>query len=235
MGTPHNSAEKGDIAKTVLMPGDPLRAKYIAETYLENPKCFNQVRGMYGYTGRYNGKEISVMAHGMGIPSVAIYTYELFNFYDVDNIIRIGSAGGLQDDVNLKDIVIAMSATTDSAYVKNFGISGSYAPTADFGLLEKAVAAARKRNVNFHVGNVNCTDIFYADSKENDSLRAMGVLCSEMESAGLYCNAAKAGKHALTILTISDHLYKTEELTAEERQTGFGQMMEIALDVASSL
>ncbi|MCR4746388.1 MAG: purine-nucleoside phosphorylase [Lachnospiraceae bacterium] len=235
MGTPHNSAEKGDIAKTVLMPGDPLRAKYIAETYLENPKCFNQVRGMYGYTGRYNGKEVSVMAHGMGIPSVAIYTYELFNFYDVDNIIRIGSAGGLQDDVNLKDIVIAMSATTDSAYVKNFGISGSYAPTADFGLLEKAVAAARKRNVNFHVGNVNCTDIFYADSKENDSLRAMGVLCSEMESAGLYCNAAKAGKHALTILTISDHLYKTEELTAEERQTGFGQMMEIALDVASSL
>lgn len=235
MGTPHNSAEKGDIAKTVLMPGDPLRAKYIAETYLENPKCFNQVRGMYGYTGRYNGKEVSVMAHGMGIPSVALYTYELFNFYDVDNIIRIGSAGGLQDDVNLKDIVIAMSATTDSAYVKNFGISGSYAPTADFGLLEKAVAAARKRNVNFHVGNVNCTDIFYADSKANDSLRAMGVLCSEMESAGLYCNAAKAGKHALTILTISDHLYKTEELTAEERQTGFGQMMEIALDVASSL
>lgn len=233
MATPHNTAEKGDIAKTVLMPGDPLRAKFITENYLENVKCFNEVRGMLGFTGTYQGKEVSVMGHGMGIPSIAIYTYELFNFYDVDNIIRVGSAGGIQDNVNMKDIVIAMAATTDSSYADQFGIPGHFAPTADFGLLEKAVAAARERGVSFHVGNVSSSDTFYRDDDVNDNLKKMGILCAEMETTALYCNAARAGKHALTILTISDHLYKKEAMSPEERQTSFRDMMEIALKVAT--
>lgn len=235
MSTPHNKAEKGDIAKTVLMPGDPLRAKFIAETYLENPKCFNEVRGMLGFTGTYKGKEISVMGHGMGIPSIGIYTYELFNFYDVDNIIRIGSAGSLQKNVHVRDIVIAMSATTDSNYPEQFGIPGAFAPTADFGLLEKAVKAAREIGAPFHVGNINSTDTFYRNDDVNDKLSDMGVLCSEMESAALYCNAAKAKKHALAILTISDHILNHEEISADERQTSFTQMMEIALKVTTEL
>ncbi|MCR5486735.1 MAG: purine-nucleoside phosphorylase [Lachnospiraceae bacterium] len=232
MSTPHNSAEKGDIAKTVLMPGDPLRAKFIAEKYLEDPVCFNEVRGMLGFTGTYQGKKVSVMGHGMGIPSIAIYTYELFNFYDVENIIRIGSAGSLQDHVNLSDIVIAMSATTDSNYAEQFGIPGHFAPTADFGLLEKAVAAARKINAPFHVGSVNSSDTFYRSDDVAPKLRDMGILCAEMESTALYCNAAKAHKHALALLTISDHIFRQEEMSPEERRTSFTQMMEIALDVA---
>ncbi|MCR5789047.1 MAG: purine-nucleoside phosphorylase [Lachnospiraceae bacterium] len=232
MSTPHNSAEKGDIAKTVLMPGDPLRAKFIAEKYLENPVCFNEVRGMLGFTGTYQGKRVSVMGHGMGIPSIAIYTYELFNFYDVENIIRIGSAGALQDNVNLSDIVIAMSATTDSNYAEQFGIPGHFAPTADFGLLEKAVAAARKINAPFHVGSINCSDTFYRNDDVSEKLKDMGILCAEMESAALYCNAAKAHKHALAIVTISDHIFRDEVMSPEERRTSFTQMMEIALDVA---
>ncbi len=235
MSTPHNTAEKGDIAKTVLMPGDPLRAKLIAETYLENPKCFNEVRGMLGYTGTYKGKELSIMGHGMGIPSVGIYTYELFHYYDVDNIIRIGSAGALQDYINVMDIVIAMSATTDSNYAEQFGIPGHFAPTADFHLLELAVAAAREKNATFYVGNINCSDTFYRDDNVNENLRKMGILCCEMESAGLYCNAARAGKHALTILTMSDHIFRNEAISAEKRQTGFTEMMEIALKVAEQL
>ncbi len=235
MSTPHNKAEKGDIAKTVLMPGDPLRAKFIAETYLEDPKCFNEIRGILGYTGKYKGKEISIMAHGMGIPSIGIYTYELFNFYDVDNIIRIGSAGSLQENVNVGDIVIAMSATTDSNYAEQFGIPGHFAPTADFNLLEKAVKSARDLNATFHVGNINCTDVFYRNDSVDLKLSEMGVLCSEMESVGLYCNAARAKKHALTILTISDHILRKEALSAEERQTGFRMMMEIALNTAMEL
>ncbi|MCR4907421.1 MAG: purine-nucleoside phosphorylase [Lachnospiraceae bacterium] len=235
MSTPHNSAEKGDIAKTVLMPGDPLRAKLIAEKYLENPKCFNEVRGMLGYTGTYKGKELSVMGHGMGIPSVGIYSYELFNYYDVDNILRIGSAGALQDNINVMDIVIAMSATTDSNYAEQFGIPGHFAPTADFHLLELAVAAARETGSTFYVGNINCSDTFYRDDNVNENLRKMGVLCCEMESAGLYCNASRAGKHALAILTMSDHIFRDEAISAEKRQTGFTEMMEIALKVASQL
>ena len=235
MGTPHNSADKGDIAKTVLMPGDPLRAKLIAETYLEDPKCFNEIRGMLGYTGTYKGKRISIMGHGMGIPSIGIYTYELFNIYDVDNIIRIGSAGALQDNVNMMDVVIAMSASTDSNYPEQFGVPGTFAPTADFGLLEKAVAAAREIGATFHVGNINSTDTFYRNDEVNTKLRDMGILCSDMEVAGLYCNAARAGKHALGILTISDHIFRHEGLTAEQRQTSFTQMMEIALKVASEV
>ncbi len=235
MGTPHNSADKGDIAKTVLMPGDPLRAKLIAETYLEDPKCFNEIRGMLGYTGTYKGKRISIMGHGMGIPSIGIYTYELFNIYDVDNIIRIGSAGALQDNVNMMDVVIAMSASTDSNYPEQFGVPGTFAPTADFGLLEKAVAAAREIGATFHVGNINSTDTFYRNDEVDTKLRDMGILCSDMEVAGLYCNAARAGKHALGILTISDHIFRHEGLTAEQRQTSFTQMMEIALKVASEV
>ncbi len=233
MATPANSAQKGDFAKTVLMPGDPLRAKFIAENYLENPRCVNEVRGMYGYTGTYRGREISVMGHGMGIPSVAMYTYELFNIYDVDNIIRIGSAGALQDYINLKDIVIAMSAGTDSDYADQFGVPGHFAPTADFGLLEKAVKAAREAGAVFHVGTINCSDTFYRDPEVNMRLKRMGILCSEMESVGLYCNAARAGKHALTLLTISDHILRpSESMSPDERRTSFTQMMEIALRAA---
>ena len=233
MSTPHNTAQKGDIAKTVLMPGDPLRAKFIAETYLENVKCFNGVRNMFGFTGTYKGKEISVMGHGMGIPSVGIYTYELYNFYDVDTIIRIGSAGGLQDDVKLKDVVIAMGASTNSNYVSQFNFPGTFAPIADFGLVRKAVEVAEQKNINVKVGNVMSSDIFYNDDPTvNDALRKMNVLAVEMESAGLYMNAARAGKKALCILTISDHLYCDDILTTEERQTGFRDMMEIALELA---
>lgn len=233
MSTPHNAAEKGNIAKTVLMPGDPLRAKYIAETYLEDPKCFNTVRNMFGYTGKYHGKEVSVMGGGMGMPSVGIYSYELFNFYDVDNIIRIGSAGGLQDDVNVKDVVIGMGACTDSRYQYQYALPGTFAPIADFGLLEQAVAAARAQGASVKVGNVVSSDIFYNQFPDvNKKWREMGCLAVEMEAAALYMNAAKAHKKALCILTISDHLFKEGELTAEERQTGFDDMIKIALELA---
>ena len=233
MSTPHNAAEKGDIAKTVLLPGDPLRAKYIAETYLENPVCFNTVGNMLGYTGMYKGKRVSVMGGGMGMPSVGIYSYELYNFYDVDNIIRIGSAGGLQDDVNVMDIVIAQGACTDSNYAYQYQLPGTFAPIADFDLMERAVAAARSIGANVKVGNVVSADVFYNKFPDvNKKWASMGALCVEMECAALYMNAAYAHKHALGILTISDHLFKPGELTAEERQTGFHQMMEIALETA---
>lgn len=230
--TPHNAAKKGDIAKTVLMPGDPLRAKFIAENYLENPVCFNTVRNMFGYTGTYKGKEISVMGGGMGIPSIGIYSYELYNFYDVDNIIRIGSAGGLSNDIKLRDVVIAMGASTNSSYANQFKLPGTLAPIADFGLLRRAVEAAEKKGIKAVVGNVLSSDTFYDDNKEaNDLWKKMNVLCVEMEAAGLYMNAARAGKKALCILTISDHIYTGEALPAEERQTSFREMMEIALEL----
>ena len=235
MSTPHNSAEKGDIAKTVLMPGDPLRAKFIAENFLTDVKCFNEVRGMLGFTGKYEGKEVSVMGHGMGIPSIGIYTYELYNFYDVDNIIRVGSAGGLQDNVNVRDIIFAMGAHTDSNYGFQFGLPGTFCPTATFEILEKAVAIAREKNVTFHVGNVLASDAFYKKCNESELYRNMGALAVEMETVALYMNAAEAGKNALTILTVSDHLFKTEELSAAERQTSFTDMMEIALKTAIQL
>ena len=231
--TPHNSAGAGDFAKTVLMPGDPLRAKYIADTYLENPKQVTAVRNMLGYTGTYKGKPISVMGSGMGIPSIAIYSYELFHFYDVDNIIRIGSAGGLQDNLKLMDVVVAMGACTNSNYAAQFGLPGTFAPTADYGLMSRAIEAARAQGTPVVVGNVLSSDVFYnADSSVNDRWKSMGVLAVEMEAAALYMNAAKAGKHALCLLTISDHLYSAEELSADERQVGFGKMMEIALELA---
>ena len=231
--TAHNSAKAGDFAKTVLMPGDPLRAKYIAETYLENPRQVNAVRNMFGYTGTYKGKEISVMGGGMGMPSIGIYSYELFNFYDVDQVIRIGSAGAFQDNIKLMDVVIGMGACTDSNYAYQYGLPGTFAPIADYELLNRAVETAKRQGTNVVVGNVLSSDVFYnAMSNVNDLWRDMGVLAVEMEAAALYMNAAKAGKKALCMLTISDHLYTGESLSAEDRQLGFGKMMEIALEQA---
>lgn len=230
--TPHNNAKKGDIAKKVLMPGDPLRAKYIAETYLENPVCFNTVRNVLGYTGTYKGKEVSVMASGMGIPSIGIYSYELYNFYDVDQIIRIGSAGALQDDVNVMDVIIAMGACTDSNFGHQYGLPGSFAPIASYNLVARAVEVAKEQGTPVRVGNVVSSDVFYNDNPAvSDAWKKMGVLCAEMECAGLYMNAARAGKQALGILTISDHIYREEAISAEARQTSFNKMMEIALGI----
>lgn len=231
MSTPHNKANVGDIAKTVLMPGDPLRAKYIAEEFLDDVVCFNTVRNMFGYTGTYKGKPLSVMGHGMGMPSMGIYSYELYDQYGVENIIRIGSAGGLSDEVDLMDIVIAMGASTNSNYASQYKLPGVLAPIADFGLLRTAVEVAEKKQCKVQVGNILSSDTFYTDdSKDNDLWKRMHVLAVEMESAALYYNAARLGKKALCILTISDHLYSGKELSAEERQTGFRQMMEIALE-----
>lgn len=231
--TAHNSAKLGDFAKTVLMPGDPLRAKYIAETYLENARQVNGVRNMFGYTGTYKGKEISVMGGGMGMPSIGIYSYELFHFYDVDQVIRIGSAGALQDNMKLMDVVIGMGACTDSNYAYQYGLPGTFAPIADYELLSRAVETAKRQGTNVVVGNVLSSDVFYnAMGNVNDLWRDMGVLAVEMEAAALYMNAAKAGKKALCMLTISDHLYTNEHLSAEDRQLGFHKMMEIALELA---
>mgnify|MGYP000066631863 CR=1 FL=1 len=226
-------AEEGSVAKAVLMPGDPLRAKYVAEHYLEDPVLFNSVRNMYGYTGTYKGKEVSVMGAGMGMPSIGIYSYELFNFYDVDQIIRIGSAGALQDHLKLMDVVIGMGACTDSNYAYQYGLPGIFAPIADYELMNKAIETAKRQGTNVVVGNVVSSDVFYnADPTVNDRWRSMGVLAVEMEAAALYMNAAKAKKKALCMLTISDHIYTGEALCAEDRQLGFGKMMEIALELA---
>lgn len=231
--TPHNGAKAGDIAKTVLMPGDPLRAKFIAETFLENVTCFNTVRNMLGYTGTYNGKKVSVMGGGMGMPSIGIYSYELFNFYGVDNIIRIGSGGGIADGIKVRDVVIGMSASTNSNYAAQYKLPGTYAPNADFGLLRKAVVAAEAKNIKTVVGNILSSDTFYDDNSEANALwKKMNVLAVEMEAAALYMNAARAGKKALCILTISDHVFTGESLSAEDRQTSFREMMEIALEIA---
>ena len=231
--TAHNNAKANDFAKTVLMPGDPLRAKYIAETYLENPRQVTAVRNMFGYTGTYKGKEISVMGGGMGMPSIGIYSYELFNFYGVDQIIRIGSAGALQDHIKVMDVVIGMGACTDSNYAYQYGLPGTFAPIADYELMSKAIETAKRQGTNVVVGNVVSSDVFYnADPTVNDRWRSMGVLAVEMEAAALYMNAAKAKKKALCMLTISDHIYTGEALCAEDRQLGFGKMMEIALELA---
>ena len=231
--TAHNNAKANDFAKTVLMPGDPLRAKYIAETYLENPRQVTAVRNMFGYTGTYKGKEISVMGGGMGMPSIGIYSYELFNFYGVDQIIRIGSAGALQDHIKVMDVVIGMGACTDSNYAYQYGLPGTFAPIADYELMNKAIETAKRQGTNVVVGDVVSSDVFYnADPTVNDRWRSMGVLAVEMEAAALYMNAAKAKKKALCMLTISDHIYTGEALCAEDRQLGFGKMMEIALELA---
>lgn len=231
--TPHISAAKGQIAKTVLMPGDPLRSKFIAENYLEKPVLVNDVRGVQGYTGKWRGVPVTVMASGMGIPAIGIYSWELYNFYDVDNIIRIGSAGGLQDDLQLMDIVMGIGACTDSNYAHQFNLNGIFAPTADYVLLSEAVSAAMEKGITPRVGNLLSSDNFYSDGSDGpDSWKKMGVLAVEMEGAGLYMNAARAGKRALCICTISDHLYRGGELSSDERQNSLTQMIEIALDTA---
>ena len=232
--TPHIEAKAGDFAETVLMPGDPLRAKFIAETFLENPVLVNEVRGMLGYTGTYKGKRVSVMASGMGCPSIGIYSYELFAFYDVENIIRIGSAGAISEKLKLRDIVAGIGANTDSDFAKQYGMPGTLAPTADFTLLSTAAAAAKDLGTPLIVGNLLSSDLFYGDGGKETTLKwgKMGTLAVEMESAALYLNAARLGKRALAICTISDHLVTGEETTSAERQTTFTKMMEIALETA---
>ncbi|MGV3144006.1 purine-nucleoside phosphorylase [Staphylococcus simulans] len=232
-GTPHIQPNGAKIAKTVLMPGDPLRAKYIADNYLEDVVQFNEVRNMFGYTGTYKGKEVSVMGSGMGIPSIGIYSYELYNTFDVDTIIRIGSCGALQEDVNLYDIIIAQGASTNSNYVDQYNIPGHFAPLADFDLMVEAKNVADKVGATTHVGNILSSDTFYnADSTFNQQWQRMGILGIEMESAGLYLNATYACKKALGIFTVSDHILRDEATTPEERQNSFTQMMEIALEIA---
>jgi len=237
--TPHINAAATDFAETVLMPGDPKRSHFIAENFLQNAKLVNDVRGVQGYTGIYKGVPISVMASGMGMPSISIYSYELFNFFDVENIIRIGSAGSYREDVNVRDIVIAEGACTDSNIANQFGLNGVFAPIADFLLLEKSVKIAREMELKFHVGNIFSTDAFYGDlentpehSKPVALWGKMGVLAVEMEAAALYMNAARANKKALAICTISDSLVTGESLPATDRETSFTDMMKIALDTA---
>ena len=231
-GTPHNEGKIGDFAKTVLMPGDPLRAKYIAEHYLENVRQVNGVRNMLGYTGTYKGKEVTVMGSGMGMPSIGIYSYELFAFYGVENIIRIGSCGSYQPDINLYDIIICQGSCTDSNFASQYKLNGTFSALASYELLEKAVDAAKKKNARYHVGNIMSSDIFYGVDGDNWKKWAqMGVLGVEMESYALYCNAAYLHKKALTILTVSDSFTSKQETTAQERQNSFTQMMEIALEL----
>ena len=234
--TPHNSARPGEFAKTVLMPGDPLRSKYIAETFLTDPVLVNNVRGVQGYTGTYRGVPVSVMASGMGMPSIGIYSYELFNFFGVENIIRVGSAGGLADDVQLRDVIMGMGACTNSAYQSQYGFGGNFAPIADYELLSHAVREAKALGVRYRVGNLLSSDIFYnANPDANTPWYKMGVLGVEMEAAALYMNAAAAGKRALAICTVSDHILRGEALDADARQNTFTDMMKIALNVAVSM
>ena len=232
--TPHIAAKKEDIAKTVLMPGDPLRAKFIAENFLTDPVLVNNVRSVQGHTGTWKGVPVTVMASGMGMPAIGIYSWELFNFYDVDNIIRIGSAGALRDDLKLMDIVAGQGACTNSSYGDQFGLAGTFAPIADFALLSAAVEAGREHGVDVKVGNILSSDNFYyaEGSNYSDGWKRMGVMAVEMEAAALYMNAAYAGKRGLCLCTISDHLYRDEALSPEDRQNSFTQMMEIALDTA---
>ena len=232
MSTPHNTAAKGDFAKTVLMPGDPLRAQFIAETFLENPRLVNNVRGVQGYTGTYKGVPVSVMASGMGIPSIGIYSYELFTQYDVENIIRIGTAGALRADMELGSVCAAMGSCTDSNFAQQYELGAAFAPICSYELLSAAVDSAKELGVKMPVGNVFSSDVFYDAAGRAKRLQKMGVMAVEMESAGLYCTAAYTGKRALTILSISDSLVTGEELPAEDRQTTFTNLMKIALEVA---
>ena len=234
--TPHISAQKGEFAKTVLMPGDPLRAKFIAETFLEKARLVNNVRGIGGYTGFYQGKEVSVMASGMGMPSMGIYSYELFHFYEVDHIIRIGTAGAIRADLKLRDVVAGMGACTNSSFAKQYQLPGDYAPIASYRMLQTAVDTAKQQGIDLIVGNLYSSDTFY-DEREDSLLRwqKMGVLAVEMEAAALYMNAALSGKQALAICTISDCPLTGESSTSEERLSSFTQMMEIALQTAVRL
>ncbi len=234
--TAHINCTPSDFAKTVLMPGDPLRAKFIAETFLENPRLINNVRGIQGYTGRFEGEKVSVMASGMGMPSIAIYSYELYSAFGVENIVRIGSAGAMQKHIQVRDIVLGAGACTNSRMAENFRLPGTFAPIASYDLLRIAAEEAQKMGVRYHVGNILSSDTFYNDEEglrpEETSLSrwgGMGVMAVEMEAAALYMNAARLGKKALAICTISDHLITGEETTAEERQTSFTDMMMLAL------
>ena len=230
--TPHIGAKYGEIAETVIMAGDPLRAKFMADNFLENPVQFNNIRGMLGFTGTHDGKRVSVMGHGMGMPSIGIYTYELYNFYGVKTIMRVGSAGSLRKDLKLGDLVLAMGACTDSSYGKQFETPGTYAPIADFELLRGAADTCDRFGYKYMVGNVMSSDIFYHDNAHNDKWMKMGVLAVEMEAAALYMNAARSGNRALTICTISDSIVTGEKTTAEQRQTSFTHMMEVAFELA---
>lgn len=232
MGTPHNEAAPGGFAPTVLMPGDPLRAKFIAETFLEHPRLVNNVRGIQGWTGTYKGVPVSAMASGMGIPSIGIYAHELFHFYGVENIIRVGTTGALSEKLKLRDLVIAQGACTDSSFAHQFALPGVFAPLADFTLLETAVAAARERGLEPPVGNILSSDVFYHKTHGGLEWAPMGVLAIDMETAGLYAVAAEAGKRALTICTVTDSLVTKEELSPAQRQSSLREMMEIALETA---
>ena len=229
--TPHIGAQKGEIAETVIMAGDPLRVKFIAENFIENPVQLNNVRGMLGFTGTYKGKRVSVMGHGMGIPSIGIYTYELFNFYDVKTIMRVGSAGSYSMDLHLGDLVIAQGACTDSNYGSQYELPGTFAPIADFDLLRAAAASCEAHGFRYKVGTVVSSDVFYSANPKTEQWCKMGVLAVEMEASALYMNAAYAGKRALTICTISDHVLTGEKTTAEQRQTTFTNMIQVALDL----
>ena len=229
--TPHIGAQLGEIAETVIMAGDPLRAKFMAENFLDNPIQFNNVRGMLGFTGTYKGKRVSVMGHGMGIPSIGIYTYELFNFYDVKTIIRVGSAGSINMDLHVGDLVVAQGACTNSSYGDQYELPGTFAPIADFSLVRGAVEACEKFGYKYKEGNVLSSDTFYSDNPHNDKWMTMGVLAVEMEASALYMNAARAGKRALVILTVSDHILTGEVTTAEERQNTFTHMMDVAFSL----
>ena len=232
MATPHNAAQMGDFAKTVLMPGDPLRAKFIADTFLEDAKLVNNVRGIQGYTGTYKGTPVSVMASGMGMPSIGIYAHELFSQYGVENIIRVGSAGAISDKLKLRDVVAGQGSCTDSNFARQYGLPGTFAPIASFQLLETAVAAAREMGVEMPVGNLLSSDVFYDASESTMKWAKMGVLTVEMESAALYMTAAYLGKRALAICSISDSLVTGEALPAKDRQSTFTTMMKIALETA---
>ncbi len=232
MSTPHNSAKAGDFARTVLMPGDPLRSAFIAETFLENPRLVNNVRGIQGYTGTYRGVPVSVMASGMGMPSMGIYCHELYKEYEVENILRIGSAGAISKKLKLRDVVAAQGVCTDSNFARQFQLPGTFAPIADFTLLETAVSAARSMGVEMPVGNLLSSDVFYDASNSTMKWADMGVLAVEMEAAALYMTAAHLGRRALAICSISDSIVTGEALPAEDRQTTFTTMMKIALETA---
>lgn len=229
--TPHIGAKLGDIAETVIMAGDPLRVKFMAENFLDDPVQFNNVRGMLGFTGFYKGKRVSVMGHGMGMPSIGIYTFELYNFYGVKTIIRVGSAGSIQHDLHVGDLVVAMGACTNSNYASQYELPGTFAPIADFSLVRGAVETCERLGYHYKVGNVFSSDIFYHENAHNEKWINMGVLAVEMEIAALYMNAARSGNRALGICTISDHILTGEVTTAEERQTTFTHMMDVAFSL----
>ncbi len=234
--TPHINALPSDFAKTVLMPGDPLRAKFIAENFLNDAELVNNVRGIQGFTGTFNGTPVSVMASGMGIPSMAIYSYELFNFFGVENIIRVGSAGAINKDIKVRDIVLGMGACTNSNYASQFALNGTIAPICSYKMLETAIEESKKLNATYHVGNLLSSDTFYNDNADvTANWSKMGVMAVEMEAAGLYLNALRSGKNAIAICTISDHILTGEATSAEERQNSFTDMMKIALNTAVRL